>query len=352
MNNESDTGPFTSGPAPRVIRIETREAPGTPPLAQPRVIRTEQTANIVAVQPAARVITREPAPPQGRRSWVRLGVAGIAVALVGGLLLQAATWIAGMFHYGPVPGTLAAIAVLAGFGGAALIIASELKAWFRLRNVETIQRQLTADVAPRDIQPAVTTVLTVVPRSREIDAGIEAFQQQVKLHHSSTQQIALLSQNVLRPLDRRAEEVIRGTVLRAVAITAISPTALGDVLFFVALALRMMRSIAECYGLRPTTAITVHLVRRLIREAGKLGAVDLAASALLQNLGGSALEWASTAAAESAYAAQRIGRLGIMTMMLCRPVPFADGEAPSLVSLLGSLVRRRPANEPDKALTS
>jgi putative membrane protein len=104
----------------------------------------------------------------------------------------------------------------------------------------------------------------------------------------------------------------------------------------------MLRQIAECYGLRPTLPITVHLIRRLIREAGKLGAVDLAASALVQNLGGSALEWASSAAAESVYAAQRIGRLGIMTMMLCRPVPFGQDEAPSLTSLLGGLLRRKP----------
>src|SRR5262249_46845883 len=139
-------------------------------------------------------------------------------------------------------------------------------------------------------------------------------------------------------------------VLRAVAITAISPTALGDVLFFIGVALRMMRGIAECYGLRPTGATTVHLIRRLIREAGRLGAVDLAASALMQNLGGSAVEWASSAAAESVYAAQRMGRLGIMTMMLCRPVPFSKDETPSLTSLIGGLLRRRAA-ETDRALS-
>jgi len=342
----------TSGPQPRVIRVETREGTPIPNVAPPRVIRTEQTGNIVAVQPAARVIAREPAAPRPRRSFVRLGIATIALALAGGLVIQAATWIADMFARGTTLGTLSALAVIAGLIGAGLIIASELKAWFRIRSVETIQQRLSANVAPRDVQPAITTVLTVVPRSREIDAGIEAFQQQVKLHHSSAQQVALLSQNVIRPLDRRAEEVIRGAVLRAVAITAISPTALGDVLFFVGVALRMMRQIAECYGLRPTVPITVHLIRRLIREAGKLGAVDLAASAMVQNLGGSALEWASSAAAESAYAAQRIGRLGIMTMMLCRPVPFADDETPRLTSLIGGLLRRRATNEGDQAQIS
>jgi putative membrane protein len=338
MSDERDT----RGPQPRVIRVETRDQAAAPAAAQPRIIRTGQTGNIVAVQPAARVITREPAAPRPRRSFVRLGMAAIAIALIGGLTIQAATWLTDMFARGTMLGTLSALAVLAGFAGAGLIIASELKAWFRIKSVEAIQQRLSSDVTPRDIQPAIATVLTVVPRGREIDAGIEAFQQQVKLHHSSAQQVALLSQNVIRPLDRRAEEVVRAAVLRAVAITAISPTALGDVLFFVGVSLRMMRQIAECYGLRPTLPITVHLIRRLIREAGKLGAVDLAASALVQNLGGSALEWASSAAAESVYAAQRIGRLGIMTMMLCRPVPFGQDEAPSLTSLLGGLLRRKP----------
>src|SRR5262249_56319610 len=86
MRDERDT----SGPEPRVIRIETREPAATAPLPQPRVIRTEQTGNIVAVQPAQPLPPPPPAKPPARRSAVKLGIGGIAVALVGGVTIQAA----------------------------------------------------------------------------------------------------------------------------------------------------------------------------------------------------------------------------------------------------------------------
>ena len=76
-------------------------------------------------------------------------------------------------------------------------------------------------------------------------------------------------------LDARAEAHVRSAVLRAFTITAISPTAVSDALFFLACGVRMVRGIAAAYGQRPTAAATIQLLRRLF-EAGKLGAVDLA----------------------------------------------------------------------------
>ena len=84
---------------------------------------------------------------------------------------------------------------------------------------------------------------------------------------------------------------MRTAVLRAFGITAISPTALSDAAFFLAVGVRMVRGIAAAYGHRPTTAATVHLLRRLVVEAGKLGAVDIAgddAGAAARRRGGGA----------------------------------------------------------------
>ena len=78
--------------------------------------------------------------------------------------------------------------------------------------------------------------------------------------------------------------------VRAFGITAISPTALTDALFFLACGVRMVRGIAASYGHRPTAATTVHLLRRLVVEAGKLGAVDIASASLVQHLGGAVAE--------------------------------------------------------------
>jgi putative membrane protein len=109
----------------------------------------------------------------------------------------------------------------------------------------------------------------------------------------------------------------------------------------------MVRGIAAAYGHRPTAATTIHLLRRLVIEAGKLGAVDIASSSLVQHLGGALTERLASSAAESLYAAYRMARLGIIVMDLCRPIPFRETEVPSVTSLVGNVLRRRSESQPD-----
>jgi putative membrane protein len=59
----------------------------------------------------------------------------------------------------------------------------------------------------------------------------------------------------------------------------------------------------------------------------------------MQQLGGAVMERLSASAAESAYAAQKMARLGIIAMALCRPVDFRPGEVPSLRSLVSGLLK-------------
>jgi putative membrane protein len=150
--------------------------------------------------------------------------------------------------------------------------------------------------------------------------------------------VELLSQTVMTTFDRRAEGIVRRASAQAFGITAISPTAITDALFFIACSVRMVREIADSYGHRPTAVATVHLLRRLMVEAGRLGAIDLAAATLTQNIAGAVAERVAASAAESMYAAQRMARLGLVTMGLCRPIPFGPHEIPGILSsLIGNL---------------
>jgi putative membrane protein len=213
---------------------------------------------------------------------------------------------------------------------------------WRLRDVETIRERFAADVVtPRDARKTIADILAVVPRERETEAAIETFQRQVQPHHTVAQQVEILSRTVMRPLDAQAEQHIRAAVLRAFGITAISPTALSDALFFLAVGVRMVRRIAAAYGHRPTTAATVHLMRRLVVEAGKLGAVDIAGTTLAQQLGGAVAERLASTAAESFYASYRMARLGVIVMDLCRPIPFRDDEVPKITSMVTNVLRNR-----------
>jgi putative membrane protein len=328
------------GFAPRVIEVEGGDdiAPLRPP--RPQVIVTERTEPITpserAIVPAA-----EPEPPRRRDRVVALGLAGVTVFLLGWFAVDAAGWISAAFERSATLGVLAATAVSAGVAGAGLVVAREVASLFRLKNVEDIHRRFTdKSMSPAIARRAIGDVLAVVPREREVETAIEAFQRQVQLHHSTAQQIELLSRTVMKPLDRRAEAHVRTAVLRAFGITAISPTALTDAVFFLACGVRMVRGIAASYGHRPTAATTVHLLRRLVVEAGKLGAVDVATTSLMQHLGGAVTERLATSAADALYAAYRMARLGIIVMDLCRPVPFAADDVPSVGSLVGNVLRR------------
>lgn len=326
--------------AARVIEDDAAEhVVPRPPLA-PQIIPTERSERITPSEPAP-VAVRD-ARPRRRDRVMSVGLAGVALLIVGWLAVDAVGWIAAAFERSVILGSLAAAAVTAGVAGGGAIVVRELASLLRLKNVEAIHRRLADGRVPAiDSRKAIADVLAVVPREREVDAAIESFQRQVKLHHGTAQQIEILSRTVMKPLDRRAEAHVRTAVLRAFGITAISPTGLTDAVFFLACGIRMVRAIAAAYGHRPTAATTIHLLRRLVIEAGRLGAIDIASSSLVQHLGGALAERLATNAADALYAAYRMARLGIIVMDLCRPIPFRDNEAPSVTSLVSNVLRRR-----------
>ncbi|MDO9411127.1 MAG: TIGR01620 family protein [Pseudolabrys sp.] len=330
---------------PRVIADDA--AKDVRPFATPHapfVLETEETERVVPRERAAVAQTFTPPMPRKRDRWVRLGLYGIAAALVGWLGIDAYQWINNAFASSLGLGIAASAFVAAGFGGAALIIGREVRSFFALKSVEEHQQRFAEEtLRPADMREAIRDVLAVVPKDKETEAAIEAFQRQVQAHHTPAQQLEVLSRTVMTPLDRRAEALVRRSTAAAFGITAVSPTAITDVLFFVAMSIRMVRGVAACYGHRPTAAATVHLLRRLMTEAGKLGAVDLAGMTLTQHIGGALAERIATNTAESMYAGQRMARIGLITMSMCRPVPFLPEEVPGMFSsMIGNLFSRKP----------
>ena len=318
----------------------------------PRVILTDFTERIQPREPARTTIVA-PVPAGRGDRVVGLGLAGIGAFVALWFAVDAVSWISAAFDHSTSLGVLAAAAVGAGLAGAGAVIAREATSLFRLRSVEAIQerfRRGLGELRPAEARQAIAEILAVVPRDRGIAEGIESFQRQAQAHHNAVQQIEILGRTVIAPLDRRAEAHVRTAVLRAFGITAISPLALSDAAFFLACGVHMVRAIASSYGHRPTAAATVHLLRRLVLEAGKLGAVDIASASLVQSLGGAVTERLATSAADATYAAYRMARLGIIVMELCRPIPFRDDDVPSVSSLVGNVLRRRdqnPSGRPD-----
>jgi putative membrane protein len=326
---------------PRVLEVDVPEG-NESRVEPPRVILTEWTERAHPIQPAGTSVAAMTVPKR-RDGVVGFGLAGIGIFFSLWLVVDTVSWISTTFAHDAALGALAAIGVAAGITGAGAVIAREVTSLLRLKSVEVIQDHLRAPnrLRPAEARRAIADILAVVPRDGAIPQAIESFQRQAQAHHTAVQQIEILTRTVIAPLDRRAEADVQTAVLGAFSITAISPTALSDAVFFLACGVRMVRAIAASYGHRPTAAATVHLLRRLVLEAGKLGIVDIASASLVQHLGGAVTERIATSAADALYAAYRMARLGIVVMELCRPVPFRDEDVPSVTALVAKAMQWR-----------
>ncbi|MBO0739323.1 MAG: DUF697 domain-containing protein, partial [Alphaproteobacteria bacterium] len=228
-------------------------------------------------------------------------------------------------------------AVSAGCAGTAYWLAAELRGLLRLRSAERLRRLIPSALSS-ELKPEVNAAAAILARDPLLTEAVGRYRAVLEPHHTGRDALELFSQFVLAPADRLAQGAIRRAAAQAFAINAISPTALLDTLLFAARAMRLIREVAEMYGQRPGLAGSVHLLRRLASGAAIVGAVDLVGGVLVQQLGGAVFERLSASAAESAYAAQKMARLGIIAMALCRPVAFRPGEVPSLRRLVSGLL--------------
>jgi len=332
-------------PTVRPTMIEFSEAaasPMTTPSA-PAIFTTEDSRPIeIGEQPS--IAGAAAAEPVHRNRPFKVALIGLGILIIGLLTFDAVEWVKDQFDRGLVVGGLAVAIIAAALLGLGYWLISEFRAFAALKSVERVQARLAMS-SRQDAQAGnalIDDIVASLPSAPTVKATLAVYRDQVQPHHTLEQRVGLISRTVLAPIDHRAETLIRATVMQTVVFTAISPTALIESLFFLARGLRLLRQIAELYGGRPGFAGTVHLMRRLVVGSGTVGAVDLIGNVLAQKLGGAILEKLSSEVAESAYATQRMARIGILCMQMCRPIPFARDEHPSVSGLIAGALKRQP----------
>jgi putative membrane protein len=93
----------------------------------------------------------------------------------------------------------------------------------------------------------------------------------------------------------------------------------------------LITSIAEAYGHRPGYAATASLIRRVMRDAGVVIAADItgtAVSNVMTEVVNKLVAKVAASAGEGMVAGQRMARLGIIAMSVCRPLPFPEDMRP------------------------
>jgi putative membrane protein len=298
----------------------------------------------------------EPLPslePARRRNpaWRWLKASALALFL-GVVVLDLALFLNGLFERSLALGVV--FSFLIGATAAALIswIGFEIRQIHKLANVEAI-RVHAAEAMSRDGHGGALSFIAEARRMLAdrpaVAKRFDRLEDMVLETMSDRDALDLFRREILLPLDAEAYAAVR----RAAQWTAIgvsaSPIAGLDALIALWRSLRMIRQIAEAYGLRPGPIATLSLARRILTGAAGISVVDVMGDLWAQHLGHRVAGLISAKLAEGVYAAIRVARLGLLAMGACRPVPFAPEDEPSLsrlrTEITGSLVRSLSKSE-------
>jgi len=283
-----------------------------------------------------------PAAPRRRRlGWWFLGSAvALFVAVVG---IDVGMMVAGLLATSPILGVaLGVLALLSAALGLGWVW-REVRALARLRRAEALRAEAERLAASEDFSGRAEEFLgrlrQALPARPEVARGLDAFDRLSTHGDTDAEALAKFARLVLTPIDAEARAAIRRAAAVAAVGTSVMPSPAFDAAFALWRGLRLVRTLANLYGVSPGPVATLALLRHLLNTASAGAAIDLASKAAIEQLGLGVAERVSATVAEGLFVGVRVARLGLVAMQHCRPIPFAAEELPQLRHLLSELAR-------------
>ena len=301
--------------------------PHAVPLETPPLAPLEATATEIA--PLA-------VTPPRRRSPARWFAAALVLFVGGVLAVESIEWVRAMYERNAALGLGFSALLGMVLASAAWWTAWEIAQLRKLGEVEGLRGEVAALVGGEGSERARLWIA-------KVEAATGAAPQRALLFarandtildtHSDSDALLIFRHTVLEPLDQAAYRAV-ARAARATALgVSVSPVASVDAALTIWRCTRMVREVAQIYGLRPGAIATVRLMRRLLFGALQSAAVDVLGDAWVELLGSRFASVLSARLGEGIFAAVRVARLGILAIEQCRPLPFTDADRPSLMRL-------------------
>ena len=239
-------------------------------------------------------------------------------------------------------GGVAAV-LLAGVAAGGLgLVGREVLALARLARVEHLrhdaERQLISEIHGQ--ADALLERIEQLYRERtDTQGALERFHAQASDALTDGERLRLFATTVLAPLDERAYQLVRRSARDVGALTALSPLGLLDSAFVLTRTLAMLRAIAHLYGVRPGAAASAKLLRRAIVNVLAADVSEMISDAAVEATGATLLHVLSARIGQGAVNGLLAAKLGLVAMQICRPLPFTQGQLPSLRQLRAELFK-------------
>lgn len=319
-----DTAPAPAAAAPREL------PEGTVLLPSPAATAEGEAASLAEIPPAPR--RRFP----GRWAW-RLAGGALLSLIVTALSLWAADLAADAASWSPGLGiAVAALGVLL-VGALAVGLLSELLAVARLRSLQ--RRRHAAELAEigHDIAAARRLVDGLAGFLGTAAERRAALAQDLQQATEAEQVLRLGERHLLRAADEEAEAAVARAVRDTALATAILPLAVLDAAFVGWRSLRMLRRIAEAYGLRPGLLGCLKLLGGTFGNLALAGALEVGQQAVLHTVGAGVARKFAGRMGEGLANAALTARLGRAAILMLRPLPWHERQPPSLQRLLAGI---------------
>jgi putative membrane protein len=150
-----------------------------------------------------------------------------------------------------------------------------------------------------------------------------------------------IDQSFLQPLDDEALRRISNYSLQSGVAVALSPWASLDMMLALWRSMKMIDSIGEVYGTRPSLLNRYRLLRSVIHQLAFVGISDLIIDNLVEESAKASLIGASsTRLGQGLGAATYSVRIGIAAMKVSRPIAFNDNNKPKLKAVVTPMLNR------------
>jgi putative membrane protein len=262
----------------------------------------------------------------GAGSLFLVGLIGLDAYDFAADLLQRSPWLGGAF---------ATLLALAG-AGALGVVGREALSLRRLGRVDDLRiegERLMMSEAHGQAEDLLRQVEKLYRDRQDLDQPIWRFHDQASDALNDRERLELFAHTVFGPIDQAAYQIVKRSGRDVAVLTALTPIGVLDSLIVLVRTVSMMRGIARLYGVRPGLAATIKLARRGIRNIIIAGVGDLVSHAAVETAGASLLRALSARAGQGAVNGLLAARIGLSVMHICRPLPFAVDDLPSLKRL-------------------
>lgn len=274
--------------------------------------------------------------------FLKLFMAAFGLLLSLSIGLWVDSLISAMFMRNAWLGVLTLSLSVIALGALTALIVREIIGLSQLRSVADLRREITrlSEQNQRHNKHAkqlVNNVIRFVAHRPETAKGRRALKDMEEEIIDGADYLVLAERELMQKLDEAAQTLIIKSAKRVSVVTAISPRALLDVSYVLYEMIRLSRQIAQLYGARPGFLGTWALLKSMVAHLAITGGMAVGEDMLHQLVGQTVVSKFSARFGEGMVNGLMTSRVGIVAMVVARPMPFNALDRPSLGTLIGKI---------------